>query len=127
MSYEPKTWECGDTITAEALNHLEQGVANAGGGGTEPLILTYDYEAHHLGATFGEIKDAVLAGTPVFFKYSPSETYDIYSLDVFSNFNISGDNEYGYSADVTFTQNAFMTELANTVEALDAEYLVYAS
>lgn len=32
MAYEPKTWECGETITADALNHLEQGVANAGGG-----------------------------------------------------------------------------------------------
>lgn len=31
MAYEPKTWECGDVVTAEALNNLEQGVANAGG------------------------------------------------------------------------------------------------
>ena len=26
MSYEPKTWECGDVITAEDLNHLENGL-----------------------------------------------------------------------------------------------------
>ena len=32
MVYRPKEWECGDTITAEDLNHLEQGVANASGG-----------------------------------------------------------------------------------------------
>ena len=32
MSYTPKTWNCGDTITAEDLNHIEQGIANAGGG-----------------------------------------------------------------------------------------------
>ena len=31
MAYTPKTWECGDTITAEDLNHLEQGVEDAGG------------------------------------------------------------------------------------------------
>lgn len=30
MSYEPKTWECGETITAEALNHMEQGIASGG-------------------------------------------------------------------------------------------------
>lgn len=30
--YEPKNWKCGDTITADDLNHIEQGVANAGGG-----------------------------------------------------------------------------------------------
>lgn len=33
MAYEPKTWACGDTITADDLNHIEQGVAEAGGGG----------------------------------------------------------------------------------------------
>lgn len=36
MAYEPKTWECGDTITAEELNRMEQGIAEASqsGGGT---------------------------------------------------------------------------------------------
>lgn len=29
MAYEPNTWNTGDTITAEKLNHLEQGVASA--------------------------------------------------------------------------------------------------
>jgi hypothetical protein len=32
MSYTPTTWQTGDTITAEKLNKLENGVANAGGG-----------------------------------------------------------------------------------------------
>ena len=32
MAYQPTNWQCGDTITAEKLNKLEQGVANAGGG-----------------------------------------------------------------------------------------------
>ena len=31
MSYEPKIWECGDTITAEDLNHIEQGIKSATG------------------------------------------------------------------------------------------------
>lgn len=29
MSYEPNTWSTGDTITAEKLNRLEQGVSAA--------------------------------------------------------------------------------------------------
>lgn len=29
MAYEPKTWECGEVITAEDLNHLEGGVEDA--------------------------------------------------------------------------------------------------
>ena len=36
MPYEPKTWTCGDTITADDLNNIEQGIANAGGG-VQPL------------------------------------------------------------------------------------------
>ena len=29
MAYEPKTWECGDVVTADALNKIEQGIADA--------------------------------------------------------------------------------------------------
>lgn len=32
MAYEPKNWECGDVVTADALNHIEQGIAESGGG-----------------------------------------------------------------------------------------------
>ena len=31
MSYTPTTWTTGDTITATALNKIENGIANAGG------------------------------------------------------------------------------------------------
>ena len=34
MSYEPTVWECGDIITAEKLNKMEEGIANCGGGGS---------------------------------------------------------------------------------------------
>lgn len=30
MSYEPTTWDTGDTITAQKLNHMEAGIAEAG-------------------------------------------------------------------------------------------------
>lgn len=29
MAYEPNTWNTGDTITSEKLNHMEQGVSAA--------------------------------------------------------------------------------------------------
>lgn len=32
MSYTPTEWATGDTITAEKLNKMESGIANAGGG-----------------------------------------------------------------------------------------------
>lgn len=32
MAYEKQTWACGDEITAEKMNHIEDGIASAGGG-----------------------------------------------------------------------------------------------
>lgn len=32
MAYDKNIWSCGDEITAEKLNHMEDGIANAGGG-----------------------------------------------------------------------------------------------
>lgn len=68
MAYEPKTWVCGETITAEALNHIEQGIAS---GGTEPLILTTHIEQDEtqvcsvLDKTFQEVEDAFSSGRAV--------------------------------------------------------------
>lgn len=31
MAYTKQTWNCGDEITAEKLNHIEDGIENAGG------------------------------------------------------------------------------------------------
>ena len=32
MAYEKQTWQTGDVITQEKLNHMEDGIANVGGG-----------------------------------------------------------------------------------------------
>ena len=45
MTYTPKEWNRGDTLAAEDLNHIEQGVANSGG--CVPLII------RESGETFG--------------------------------------------------------------------------
>ena len=39
MSYTPTTWTTGDTITATALNKIEQGIAGAGGGGGGVVVV----------------------------------------------------------------------------------------
>ena len=31
MAYTPTEWNCGDTITAEKMNKIEQGIADSGG------------------------------------------------------------------------------------------------
>lgn len=38
MSYTPTNWNTGDTITASALNKIENGIANAGGGGIDAVV-----------------------------------------------------------------------------------------
>lgn len=58
MSYTPTTWETGDIITAEKLNNMESGIAEAGnvfliGLTTENTVFT---------KTFGEIKSALING-----------------------------------------------------------------
>lgn len=68
MAYEPKMWVCGETITAESLNHIENGIE-----ALAPMMLTYggttQEEADaailgngYLNATWQEINDAFRAG-----------------------------------------------------------------
>lgn len=51
MSYEKHTWETGETITADSLNHLEQGLADCYGDGTNILIVKVDYNQSDLSQT----------------------------------------------------------------------------
>ena len=48
MSYTPKTWQCGEKITAEALNRLEQAIAELSdcceSGGSEPLTVSISHD-----------------------------------------------------------------------------------
>lgn len=65
MSYEKQTWVNGDVITDDKLNHMEDGIANAGGGG---LLITATYDSGTnktvMDKTWKEIKDAMNAGIP---------------------------------------------------------------
>lgn len=47
MSYTKNAWTCGDVITAEKLNNMEDGIEQAVeccGGGSAPLIFSYTME-----------------------------------------------------------------------------------
>lgn len=61
MSYTPTTWATGDTITAEKLNKIEQGVSNAGGFDYDLIIETVSTSAgfvpSNLAVTKGNILD----------------------------------------------------------------------
>lgn len=66
MAYTPTQWGTGDTITASALNKIEQGVADAGGA----LIVDWSGDsAQPLSKTVQEIYDAFSSGIPVYLRY----------------------------------------------------------
>ena len=71
MAYTPKVWACGDTITANDLNHIEEGIAKSSGGGTsEPLMVNYTHTEDHMryfDKTWQQVHDAYMNGQPVIF------------------------------------------------------------
>lgn len=74
MSYTPKTWHTGDTVTATDLNNIENGIANAG----SALIITDTNGT--LDKTYAEICDALDSGVPCFVKYYEDIYNDGYFL-----------------------------------------------
>lgn len=61
MSYTPTTWATGDTITASAMNKIENGIANAGGGGLYPVTCTQN-NGFTLNKSYNDLSSAISAG-----------------------------------------------------------------
>ena len=59
MAYEKHTWETGETITAEKLNNLEDGVS---GNRVFSVNINENSEGYILDKTFGEIRNAYELG-----------------------------------------------------------------
>ena len=57
MSYTPTTWHGGDVLSAEAMNKIEQGIANSGSG-TLVVHETFSSNTHTLDKTWQEIYNA---------------------------------------------------------------------
>ena len=78
MAYEKQTWVNGETITQEKLNHMEDGIANAGGGGGVFVIHVSDIDYQNYTAvvdkTYAEAFAAFNDGQPFFVV---EETQDI--------------------------------------------------
>lgn len=63
MSYDKQNWQTGDVITANKLNHIEDGIAGAGGGGGVLVVsAVYDEQTDTttLDKTWQEIHDATV-------------------------------------------------------------------
>ena len=61
MAYTPKTWACGDTITAEELNRMEEGISSASGGdGIFTFTITSpSYQTWTCDKSYDDIADAL--------------------------------------------------------------------
>lgn len=61
--YTPNEWKNGDLITAEKLNHAEDGIKNA----YDPVVVKFSRVGHNLEAdkTYDEVKTAYKNGTPI--------------------------------------------------------------
>lgn len=84
MAYTPTNWECGDVVTAEALNHMEQGIVSNG----ECIYWVNIIEGEPDGGvtsyvadkTFAEITQALTDGKAVILRYEYGELTTYYTL-----------------------------------------------
>ena len=60
MSYDKQTWQRGDVITANKLNHMEDGIAT-GGGGVLVVNRITEGQTTRLDHTWQEIRNAPIA------------------------------------------------------------------
>lgn len=72
MAYVKQTWETGQTITADKLNHMEDGIAEGAGGGA--YVFRPTGKPKVLDKTFAEIKDMIEAGV-VLYEYNEFNQY----------------------------------------------------
>ena len=76
MSYIKQTWETGDVITANKLNHMEDGI-----GGEEDFIVTLTPTSQDMSGTMdktcGEITAAYNAGKKIRFYFNGANVYAI--------------------------------------------------
>ena len=135
MAYTPTEWKNGDVITAEGLNHIEQGLVNCGG---EHPIEIANLNAYRASAnesyevtsnkTFAELMEAYENGAVVVLRVreqTGSNPYHVYSeiADVQSTFN-----EHGESViDRFIAVKAIDGYTGNRIEMGIASYGVYYS
>ena len=106
MAYTPKTWVCGEKITADGLNNIEEGIqealASSGGGGAFYIEATGTMPNLTADKTFAELLQAIDDGCACFIRWDASQGLGqqvmIYSLVQYSR-NSSAPDAYFTHAD----------------------------
>ena len=78
MSYEKQTWQSGDTITANKLNHMESGIENSGGSSDDNLFvvtISVDGTVASSDKTWREITTAFNAGKNCIYIWDEERSY----------------------------------------------------
>lgn len=111
MSYTEQTWATGDTITAEKLNHMEDGIAGAGGVFLVPVTFDEESGTSTCTKTWKEIYDAMASGKIcilhscreseclvdiVFGVDVAGSAFEVTSFNGYNAFLFVTDNENGY-------------------------------
>ena len=120
MAYNKTTWKNGDTITAEKLNNLEEGVAGASSTGGGVFIVEVEKSSppvgntgsiYTLNKTWKEIYDALFEGGRIVICHESKD--DITTDSIISSITIDDSNE---SYSVAFSQAVFGQELTTDSE-----------
>lgn len=107
MSYTPNTWANGDVITSAKLNNMEQGIANAGGGGGGALFVN-DVEGT-LDKTWQEIFDAMSETIVAILKNDgDTEKYSFMVVDAYAD-----EGEYGVIAKTAASDATYIATSAD--------------
>ena len=109
MAYEKQTWQCGETITADKLNHMEDGIANSGGGGAvyRMTVERTDVATATLEASFNDL----VASNGGVAHYSENGIEFYATVNVWGVTQLAG--EVAYYAMVTFVDGSTATLNAN--------------
>ena len=121
--YEPYTWETGDVITAELLNHMEEGIAAAsqgGGTGSDLFIVRVHYgDALTCNHTYAEILEAINDKLDILPLFSYDKFLITGSIDlsgsniVITLFTIDGTTNYADDSMVGVRMEIYITDADN--------------
>lgn len=127
MSYTPHTWQTGETVTAEKLNALEQGVASGGGGGGGFMLITVTYDETEdtfvADKTYAEIAAHLDSGGYCALVSSDELTHEYFNLcSYYEDDEVISFNQTLVFPDAGVAQSSLVFSSDGTIVKYDATY-----